>query len=205
MSKTYLSKILLVPLFISTAVPAQAKDLRLNVLKSDENALRRMVVIKKSGEKISTFVKIDSFDPATGLLVVEDITGETTDIDAAGIQRIEFEQNVQRMNPAAQSAPWEIRATFGSKLRYKVSQGALRVDSGELVLPASSPSSSIPGGMVASGEAPSHIGAQLTKVKVLEAKSLTFDAAGKSFLIDVQNVTYTKEVWGSSGLSGVRK
>ena len=33
----------------------------------------------------------------------------------------------------------------------------------------------------------------------------TFDAPSQSFVMDVQNVTYTTERWGSGGLSGLRK
>ncbi len=205
MNQTHLRRVWVGFLFIAAAVPTQANDIRLNVLKSDQLALRRMVVIKKSGEKISTLVKIDSFDPATGLFVMEGVTGETTDIRSSDIQKIEFQQTVRQQSPAAQEAPWKIRATVGSELRYQVSQGALRVESGELVLPASSPSTSIPGPTVSSAEPSSRNGASITNVKVVEAISLTFDGARKSFFIKVQNVTYTKETSGTSGLSGIRK
>jgi len=213
MSQTYTSKVWIAFLFIAAAVyPAQPQDIRLNILKSDEFALRRMVVFKKSGEKIGIFVRIASFDPATGLFVMESATGDATSIPATEIQKIEFEQTVKRQNPAAQQASWEIRATLGAELRYDVSQSALKVESGDLVLPSSSPSTSIPGPTLTPSEASPRksgnktTGVSITNVKVLEAKSLTVNGSSKSFFVEVQNVTYTKETSGSSvGLSGMRK
>ena len=75
---------------------------------------------------------------------------------------------------------------------------------GGLVLPASSPSSTIPGPTVPPEPSP-YNGAGITNVKVVEAKGLTLDRTRKSFFIEVQHVTYTKKMSGSSGLSGIRK
>ena len=210
MIQKHLRRVWVVLLFMATvACPVQAQEIRLNVLKSDELALRRMVVFKKSGDKISSFVKIDSFEPVSGIFVMEDATGEIVSIPTSEIQKIEFEQTVRRQNPVAQEAHWEIKATAGAGLRYKLSRGALRVESGELVLPASSPSTSVPGPTVPSPEPSSREpGSRITAFKVSEARSLTVDGASESFFVEVQAVTYTHETFsgsGSSGLSGTRK
>jgi hypothetical protein len=207
MTPKHLRRVWVVLLFMAAvACPVQAQDIRLNVLKPDELALRRMVVFKKSGDKISSFVKIASFEPASGIFVMEDATGGMVSIPTSEIQKIEFEQTVQSPSPMAQQAHWEIRATAGTGLRYKLSRGALRVESGELVLPASSPSTSVPGPTAPSIEPSSrNPGNSITAFKVVEVRSLTVDGASESFFVEVQNVTYTKETSGSSGLSGTRK
>ena len=49
-------------LFAATAAPAQSKERRINLFKEDQYATRRMEVVKKSGEKMSNVVAIQSFD-----------------------------------------------------------------------------------------------------------------------------------------------
>jgi hypothetical protein len=150
--------------------PAQGEDIRLKVLKSDEYALRRMVVVKKSGERINSFLKINSFDPAAGLFVMEGVTGETTSVPVSDIEKIEFGQSVREQSPMAQSAYFEIKTTIGSGVRYKISQGQLKVEAGDLILPGSSPSTSIPAPAVSSATPSPHEGSNVTKGEVVEAR-----------------------------------
>jgi hypothetical protein len=192
-------------LLAAVVAAAHAHDVRLNPLKSDDYVLRKMVVVKQSGERISSFLKIESFDKSNGTFVMKDVTGGTTNIPAADIQKIEFQQTVKQQSPMAQSAHWVARATPGSTLRYRVPQGALSVDSEELVFPASSPSTTSTGPTLPAAEPPVHPGSMTNNVTVLEPRSVTFDGASKTFTIEVQNVRYTVEMSGSSGPSGVRK
>lgn len=204
MNKRYLRTFWFAVIIIaSAAVPAQDHNIRLNILRQDDVAIRRMVVIKKSNERISNFVKIDSYDPTEALFVMEDPTGETTRIPVSEIQKFEFEQSVRQQAPMAQEGPWEIRATIGSGSKYEVGKDKLRVEFGDLVVPVSSPSTSIPAPTVAP-QPSAHHGGTLAVSKVLEARTLTV-ANSKSFVILVHSVIYTTERWGSLQPSGVVK
>ena len=187
------------------ALPAEAQDVRLNVTKPDQYAMRRIVVVKKSGDQITSLVRIQSYDPATASFVMQNVTGEAVIVPASQIKEMVFEQSVMRQSPMAQEAWFAVYESLGPALRYKLPQGSLRVEDGNLVLPASTPSTPIPAPPVPPLPAMPGSGNITTSNKVTEARKLTYDASRKSFLLEVQNVTYTKETSGSSGMSGVRK
>src|ERR1700757_2771218 len=126
-------------LFAATAEPARCQDRRINLSKEDQYAARRMDVVKKSGEKMSNVIGVRSFDPDSNAFSMEGVAGETTRVPVSDIQIINFEQEVVRQSPMAQTAAFEITAKPGTMLKYKVPQKALRIDAGDLILPASSP------------------------------------------------------------------
>lgn len=192
--------------FAATAEPAQSQDLRINLFKQDQYATRRMEVVEKKG-KMSNVVGIRSFDPGSNTFTMEGVAGETTQVPMSDIQKINFEQAVVQQSPMAQTAAFEVTAKPGTMLKYKVSQNALRIDSGDLILPASSPVTSTPTPAAAktSAETTNRKTSSVVTDKIAEAKSLTYDPSSKSFLIEVQEVTYTKQIFGSSGVSGMRK
>jgi len=76
-------------------------------------------VVKTSGERITNLVRIASFDQENGVFVMESVTGETASIALPELKRIDFEQTVERQNPAAQEAAWEMTAMPGSGVRYR--------------------------------------------------------------------------------------
>jgi hypothetical protein len=193
--------------FAATTEPAQSQDRRINLFKEDQYATRRMEVIKKSGEKMSNVVGVQSFDPDSNAFSMQGVAGETTKVPVSDIQIINFEQAVVRQSPMAQAAAFEVTAKPGTMLKYEVPQNALRIDSGGLILPASSPVTSTPAPAAAKTSAETRNGktSSVATDKIAEAKSLTYDPSSKSFRIEVQEVTYTKQVFGSSGVSGIRK
>ena len=194
-------------LFAATAEPARCQDRRINLVKEDQYAARRMEVLKKSGEKMSNVVGVRSFDPNSNAFGMEGVAGETTKVPVSDIQIINFEQEVVRQNPVAQTAGFEVTAKQGTILKYKVPQNALRIDSGDLILPAAFQVTRTPAPAQAETSAETTNGKTSTGVtdKIGEAKSLTYDPSSKSFLIEVKEVTYTRQTFGSSGVSGIRK
>jgi hypothetical protein len=190
----------------TTLLLAQDKGIRLNATRNDGNVLHKMVVVKASGEKMSGIRKIVSYDPATSVFVMEDLTGGAISIPASEIREIDFEQAVVKANIAVQMPISEVKVTPGSRLKYSVPKNAVRVDSGDLVLPASSPSTKIPGEEGNSTESPSHEGDRVTRKDIVEPRKLTVDVAHGLFLVEVQNVTYTTETrGGGSKASGIVK
>ncbi len=193
-------------LFAATAELARSQDRRINLLEGDEYATRRMEVVKKSGKKMSSVVSIQSFDPGSNSFVMEDVAGDTVKVPVSGLRRIDFQQAVQEQRPMAQEAPFEVTARPGARLKYKVPQTALRIESGDLILPASSPVTSTPAPAAAtSTETPNKKPSSVKTDKIGEAKSLTYDPSSKSFLVEVQEVTYTKQIFGGGGASGLSK
>jgi hypothetical protein len=185
---------------------AQGQEIKLNATRSEKHVLRKMVVVKTSGEKISTLEMIVSFDPATTKFVMKDVSGGTTSISSSEIREIDFEQAVEMARPAAQEAFWEVIATPGSRFKYTVPKGALRVDSGDLVLPASSRAIEIAGDVGNPPESPSRKEDKFSRINVVEPRRLTVDIAQGSFVVEVQNVIYTTKIAaGSSTPSGVAK
>jgi hypothetical protein len=188
------------------AHPAQSQDIRINFIREDLYAERRMVVFKKPGEKMSGVVRIQSFDPVTNSFVMEGVAGESVSVPVSDIERIEFEQTVQRQSPQAQQSFWKIVAIPGSMQRYNVSKNALRVESGEIILPASSPMTIISTSSTTPVETSEpKKGVTVKTDKIIEARNLTYDVSTKSFRIEVQEVTYTREEFSASGVSGIRK
>jgi hypothetical protein len=194
-------------LLAATAEPAQSQDRRINLFKEDQYATRRMEVFKKSGDKMSSVVSIRSFDSVSNAFSMEGVAGETTKVPMSDIQKINFEQAVAHQSPMAQTAPFEVTAKPGVMLKYKVPQNALRIDSGDLILPASSPVTSTPAPATpeTSAETPNRKTSSVVTDKITEAKSLTYDPSSKSFLVEVQEITYTKQIFGSPGVSGIKK
>jgi len=89
-----------------------------------------------------------------------------------------------------------------------VSKDQLRVDAGDLVMPAGSASSAVPGPAKTSSQASSSWKGIVSNHDVLEARSLTVDISGGVFIVEVQNVTYAmKTAGGGEGTrpSGVVK
>jgi hypothetical protein len=191
--------------FAACAKPAQSQDIRINLVREDLYALRRMEVFKKSGEKLSGAVSIESFDPESNSFIMKGVTGETFNLPVSDIQKIEFEQALSQQRQEVQEAAWKINAKPGSTLRYQVSQDALRIEDGDLILPASSSAARIPAPATTPDDTSNKQGKVAKTDKVAEAKKLTYDPSTKMFLVEVQEVTYTKEMVGTSGPSGVRK
>jgi hypothetical protein len=164
-----------------------------------------MEVVKKSGEKMSNVTTIQSFDSDSNVFSLEGVTGETNKVPVSEIKQINFEQAVARPDSTAQTARVEITAKPGATLNYKVPQNALRIDSGFLVLPASSPvtTTPAPAGTETSTSTPKP--SNVVTEKIMEAKSLTYEPSSKSFVVEVQEIAYTIETFGSSGPSGIRK
>jgi len=186
---------------------ARAQEIRVNISRYDRHILRRIVVVKTSGERITNLDRILSFDQKNGIFVMESVTGETASIALPKLKRIEFEQTVDRQSPMAQEAAWEMTATPGSVVRYTVRKGLLRVDLGDLVMPAGSASSPVPGSATTSSQPSSTSKGTVSNHDVLEARSLTVDNSGGVFIIEVQNVTYTMKTESGEGArpSGVVK
>ena len=107
----------------------------------------------------------------------------------------------------AQTAAFEVTAKPGMMLKYKIPQNALRIDSGDLIVPASSPltSTAAPAASETSAEKPNRKPSSVMTEKIAEAKSLTYDPSSKAFLVEIQETTYTTQTFGSSGASGTRK
>ncbi len=188
-----------------TLLLGQGRDIKLNATRSEEHVLRKMVVVNTSGEKMSTFDKIVSFDPASNVFVMEDVRGGTMSIPSSEIREINFEQTVEVTNSPVQRSFPKVTATPGSKLKYRVPKGAIRVDSGDLVLPASSPSTKVDGDGGNPPSSPSGNGVNFSRINVVEPRRLTVDAHG-FFIVEVQNVIYTTETpTGGSKASGAAK
>jgi hypothetical protein len=188
-------------LFAATAEPAQTQDRRINLFRKDLYATRRMEVVRKSGEKMSNVVGIQSFDPDGNAFSMEGVAGETIRVPISDIKKINFEHEVLRQSPMAQEPAFKVTEKPGSLLEYKVPEKALRIESGDLVLPASSRVTSTPAPAAeTSAETP-----DMQADKITEAKSLTYDPSSKSFLVKAQEINYTRKVSGSSGVSGIRK
>jgi len=195
-------------LFATMAQPAQCQDRRINLFKQDQYATRRMEVVKQSGEKMSNVVAIQLFDSESNTFSMEGVAGETTKVSISDIKKINFEQAVVRQSPMAQSAPFEVIAKPGLVLKYKVPQNTLRIESGDLILPASSSVTSMPAPTAAtetSNATPNKDPTSVVTEKIAEAKSLTYDSSSKSFVVEVQEIAYTIQTFGSSGPSGTRK
>lgn len=180
-----------------------AQELRLNLMREDSFATRRIQVFKKSGEKVSGVVSIQSFDSGSNSFVLRGVAGESIQFATDDLGRIEFEQELLKQQPQAQSGPFEVSMRLGDAVRYRVPPAGMKIDAGDLVLPASAPSTKI--SLPAEAVKASREGGSVSSQKILEAKKLTWDAASKSFLVDVQEIVYSRTEFGGGGASGVRK
>jgi hypothetical protein len=183
---------------------ARAEDLKINLIREDAYASRRMQVFKKSGDKLSGADTIESFDAESNSFTMGTVTGETITVAVTDLEKIEFQQALLRQNPVAQQGWFEVAAQPGATLMYKVNLDAIKIQSGDLILPAAVlPTTISPAGTPAV-PTPQH-GGRLTTRKIVEAKKLTWDPPSKSFRLEVQEVVYSREEYGGSGPSGIRK
>lgn len=180
------------------------QDIRLNVGKEDQFATRRIQVFKGTGEKLSGVFKLRDFDQGNQSFVLDDVTGQRFSVPVSDLQRITFEQTLLESNPIAQTAAWRITSKPGKALKYKVPVAALKVDSGDIVFPATAPVAAVSQPTTAANASKAER-AQGTTADLVEAKTLTYDSPSKSFMVEVQNIRYTRETFGSSSLSGPKK
>ena len=197
---------LVVIVFVSVVVPARCQEVRINLLKTDDYARRRIAIHTKSGETISHVAKILTYDQENSTFTMESFSGETLKIALSDIKTIECEQQIQTQSPVAQEPRVEIYAVPGSIIKYNVSPASIRVESEGLVLPSTSSATTITPSPSAPPSEPHKQGAVIAKTdKILEGRRLIFDPLTKKLSVEVQEVTYSKEVSGSSGVSGIRK
>ena len=180
------------------------QDLRLNVGREDEFATRRIQVFKETGEKLSGVFKLHDFDQGSQSFVLEDVTGQSVSVPVSILQRITFEQTLLQPNPVAQTAAWQITSKPGKALKYKVPATALKVDSGDIIFPATTPVIAVSQPTTAA-QAPKAEKSQVVTTDLAEAKTITYESPSKSFIIEVQHVLYTRDTFGSSSLSGPKK
>jgi len=184
---------------------ASAQDLQFNLTREDAYATRRMQVFKKSGDKLNGVVGIESFDARTNSFTMREVTGESVNIAIADLEKIEFQQALLEPHPMAQQAICDVTAQLGTTRSYKIAPGAIRIQSWDLILPASVlPSTISP--ITSPLNAPvAHHGGRLITRKILEAKKLTWDSSSNSFLLEAQEIVYSCEESGGAAPSGIRK
>lgn len=194
------------PFLLLVSCCMQAQDIRLNLTNSDDVMMRRMTVYKKSGDTIKHLVKIKSYDPQTASFVMEDVKGGTVTVAAADLSRIVFEQSFGEQSPIVQRAMPIITSIPGPMVKYTVPQSALKVDAGELLVPASSPSTTTLGPPPPPGlPAVTNVDSKNTHDVTLP-RSLTFDTSRKCFYVEAEKFTYRiEQPSGSSRPSGVVK
>lgn len=166
---------------------AQDNDVRINLLLEDEYVIRSMNMIKDSGEKIPNLIMIESFGRDSKAFVVEDIYGEQKEIPVSEIKKIRFKQLVKRQDPTAQMAAWKIITHKREQKRIEVLVDQLYIESGFLVLK----NLGIPR-LLGDGD-------------VLEVLNISVNPSKDRFSLDIQNVKYEKEYYGSGGFPGFRK
>jgi hypothetical protein len=203
MRSIYLSLVAIALTLAAASDRAQAQDLRLNLMREDSFASRRIQVFKKPDEKLSGVVSIESFDAGSNSFTMRGIAGDKVKVAATDLEKIEFEQELLKQRPQAQSAFFEVSTQPGAALRYKIVPEAIKIDAGDLIVPASAPSAKI--SLSSTPVKPEHEGGSIDTKKIVEARKLTWDAASKSFLVDVQEVTYSRATFGGGGASGMVK
>lgn len=166
-----------------------------------------MQIVKKSGQTMSDVLRIRSYSSSNNSFVVERVTGETN-LAVSDIKEIHFQQEPLSQQSVAQVALPVIKARRGDAFQYTLSEKALRIDdAGALVLPESASRKKIsePASMVM--EASQDHAKILDSATIAEARSLSYDPARKSFLVEIQYIKYTKEMSGSGGStpSGIAK
>ena len=132
---------------------------------------------------------------------MEMVTGEKIEIGVSEIEKIDFEQHVRNMNSAAQEGAWKIFATPGHKETYKVPAQLLKIESGVLTL---KPSWRVSVDSGSQETKPSNVLPNSSE-SVAEAKVIRPDALNKLILVEIENVTYTKQFLGGGGSSGIKK
>src|SRR5215467_1583703 len=178
--------------FITMCSPVlvRAQSLRINLSNEDQYARRSMEIVKKSGETMSDVLRIRSYSSSNNSFAVERVTGETN-VALSEIKEIHFQQELLNPQSVAQVAVPVMRARNGDAFQYTVSATALKIDdAGGLVFPEPAPA------VTQASKDHAHI---LDSATIAEARNLTYDAARKAFVVEIQYVKYTKEMSGSSG------
>ena len=191
-------------IFVGISYRANAQEVHINLTREDGFASRRVQVFKKPGDKLSGVSGIESFDARANSFAIGKVTGESITVTVDDLDKIEFQQALLVLHPMAQSGPFEVTAQPGATLRYQVRPDALKFQQWDLILPASLSPTTISPSTNSSGPT-AHHGGKLTTQKVVEAKKLTWDPTSKSFVLEAQEVVYSREDWGGSGPSGTRK
>jgi len=181
--------------------------LRINLSNEDQYARRSIEIVKKSGETMSDVLRIRSYSSSNNSFAVERVTGETN-VALSEIKEIHFQQELLNPQSVAQVAVPVMRARNGDAFQYTVSATALKIDdAGGLVFPESAPRKKISEPASAVTQASKDHAHILDSATIAEARNLTYDAARKAFVVEIQYVKYTKEMSGSSGStpSGIAK
>jgi len=90
--------------------------------------------IRDRGEVVPGLRAIQSFDPADEAFTFVVATGGTMRLRVAEIGAITFDQQLNKMNPMAQQAAWEIQAASGAKMTVNIRVTDLKFDQGWLIL-----------------------------------------------------------------------
>ena len=172
-------------------VPPQLRtEVCVELQPMSEFVLAGIKVIDKSEKEMRGIESIKSFDPDRGSFVFTGPLIGDTEINLASIGRIEFSRTPVEQSPLAQEAPWEVRIHKGKRKTITVPARKLRIDDRKLVLRLE------------------EIAPLPTDGRVLEVKSIVFDASRDSFSVDIQHATYQVHHFGGgsgSGVSGIRK
>ncbi|MDI6790745.1 MAG: hypothetical protein QME44_08665 [Thermodesulfobacteriota bacterium] len=157
------------------------------LMRDDEYVVTIMRVIDKHGKKIKGLINIKSFETNMKSFAFENIYGETKIIPVSEIERIEFEQNIQTLNPVAQESAWEIITSGGKENKIRIPARELEVRTGLLILRSSLATSLLEG------------------ERDLEVLNISFNPSEDRFDIIVRNIRYEKKYYGTGGASGIRK
>jgi hypothetical protein len=161
-----------------------AATIRVALTEPDQYAIRSMKVVRTAGDVVPGLRAIQSFDTADDAFTFVVATGGTMRLRVAEIGAITFDQQINKMSPAAQDSPWEIHAASGARKTVTIPVTDLKFDQGWLIL-------------TDSNSAP-----QAVQGQVLEISRLTYDSKEKSFLLELQPVHYEKHYLGGGGDGG---
>jgi hypothetical protein len=161
-----------------------AATIRVALTEPDQYAIRSMKVVRTAGDVVPGLRAIQSFDTADDAFIFVAAAGGTLRLRVAEIGAITFNQQINKMNMAAQEPAWEIQATSGAKKTVNIPVTDVKFDQGWLVL------------------ADSDSAPQTVQDQVLEISRLTYDTKGKSFLLEIQPVHYEKHYLGGGGGRG---
>jgi hypothetical protein len=161
-----------------------AATIRVALTEPDQYAIRSIKVVRTAGDVVPGLRAIQSFDTADDAFIFVVAAGGTMRLRVAEIGAITFNQQINKMNMAAQEPAWEIQATSGAKKTVNIPVTDVKFDQGWLIL-------------TDSDSAP-----QAVQDQVLEISRLTYDSKGKSFLLELQPVHYEKHYLGGGGGGG---
>jgi hypothetical protein len=86
----------------------------------------------------------------------------------------------------------------------KIQPDAIKIEGWDLILPESVSATTISPVTGTPSSPTARHGGHVTARKIVEAKQLTWDSASKSFLLEAQEIVYSREVFGGGGVSGIR-